>query len=637
MPHYECLSQFMLAALSSLGAVQPTRPQRFKADLDCLLIMACSVLTGLPDSLISVILTSWLTSTDLGRLDSACCSTFDRRTLLSTLTIDTVVVNFNDEDRPPPPSEDIWYTYVNFLRWTALRGARIADLTMCAAVFADSQLRSGLLCTSGATIQNIVFASGVVDPTLPSEVINNYCNTIAEVSNACRRTTTLKVRGEWGSDRFLFSIFQAFPRVQRLKLDSMVFTADGLQNSRNLTAIERLTISGSFAPLPPDLAVPTLEFFNAYGVNVTDDLVVALGRNCPQLHTLLCGKHRNGVTDAGARALLHGCPLLQRCSVEHMGGVSDMLRVELARRCEWRKLRVAEWVGFSDALGRSLVTLKPELVLLDASSSSRVTDEMLAVAARHCRLLEGLYLDFADHITVAGIRPFIRVGNKLMALSSCGNADDTLMQLVAEHCKELRMLHVFEYGDSALRVTDAGVRAVLEGCPLLQQTDVEYADDISIELRVELAKRGAYVTLQLSKWIGLSEELLIGIFTVCPQLQCLKCHRIGALTDAALAACAQHCPLLSSLSIDKCHAVTSRGLVAFFHSGSKLLFVGLHRMECVDDTVAEAIIQHCAGIRSLSLPTHLSEETKVRLRGSRCFVRFSDRLFKVETFEDIVG
>jgi hypothetical protein len=626
----------MLAALSKRSSTNASTKiqSRFRFFTH---IMACSVLTGLPDSLISLILTSWLTSTDLGRLDSACCSTFDRRALLSTLSIDTVVVNFDDEDRPPPPSEDIWYTYVNFLRWTSLRGARIANLTVCLAVLTDAQLRSGVLSTSGATIRKIEFASGVVDHTLPSEVINNYCNTIAEVGKACNRTTCLRVRSEWGLDSFLSSILQAFPRVQDFKLNSMVFAAEGLRVFRTLATVRTVTITGSSVPLPPDLAVPTLEFFNGYGGYVTDDLAVELGRNCPQLHTLYCGKRGNSITDVGLRALLLGCPLLRDCSVDQLGGVSDELRVELARRCEWYILRFRGWARCSDELARSVVTLKPALILLDASSCPQLTDETLVVAARHCHLLQSLNVAFAQQITVAGVRPFIRAGNKLTEVSLCGKADDTVMQLVAEHCKGLRILHVFEYGNSDVRVTDVGVRAVLQGCPLLQQTDVEYADDISIDLRVELARRGAYVTLQLSKWIGLSEELLIGIFAVCPQLQGLKCHRIDALTDAALAACAQHCPLLSSLSIDKCHAVTRRGLVAFFHSGSKLLFVGLHRMECVDDTVAEAIIQHCALIRSLSLPTHLSEETKVRLRESRCFVRFSDRLFKVETFEDIVG
>jgi hypothetical protein len=38
-------------------------------------------------------------------------------------------------------------------------------------------------------------------------------------------------------------------------------------------------------------------------------------------------------------------------------------------------------------------------------------------------------------------------------------------------------------------VIDDGVRAVLQGCPLLRETDVEYASDIIDRLRVKLVKR----------------------------------------------------------------------------------------------------------------------------------------------------
>jgi hypothetical protein len=542
--------------------------------------------------------------------------------LLSTLTIDTVIVNFKDEYRPSPPSEDIWYTYANFLRWTALRGARIADLAISWAFLTDAQLRSGVLSTSGATIQTIDFVSGVIDYTLPSEVINKYCATIAEVGDACKRTSSLWVRGVWALDSYLSSIVQAFPRVQYFKLDSTTFTAKGLQVFRNLTAIQWLTVSGCSVALPPDLAVPTLEFLDGFGGNVTDDLAVALGRNCPQLHTLYCGKRGNSITDVGARALLLGCPLLRNCSVQHLGGVSDMLRVELARRCEWHKLCFAEWVGFSDSLGRSLLTLKPALVLLDASSCTQLTDQTLGVAARHCRLLEDLNVEFADHITLAGIKPFIFAGNKLKALS-VSTADDALMQLIGEHCKELRTLNVFYCGIIEGRRTDVGVRAVLQGCPLLQQTDVEYANGISLELRVELVRRGTCVSLLLNCWFELSEELLIGILAVWPHLENLKCFNREALTDAALATCAQHCPQLKTLSIRRCPAVTSRGLIEFFRPRNKLTSIDLAGMHCVDDAVAEAILQHCSCVHQLFMPAGLSREMTDRLRQGYRYVRFA--------------
>jgi hypothetical protein len=57
---------------------------------------------------------------------------------------------------------------------------------------------------------------------------------------------------------------------------------------------------------------------------------------------------------------------------------------------------------------------------------------------------------------------------------------------------ECEVLHVFRASLYFLRlrtVTDAGARAVLQGCPRLRNTDIEYAINISHPLRLELIKR----------------------------------------------------------------------------------------------------------------------------------------------------
>jgi hypothetical protein len=589
--------------------------------------MTCSVLTSLPDSIISVIMTSWLTSTDLGRLDAASCSTLDRQAFLSTLMIDTLTVNFNDEDRPPPPSEEKWNMYVNFLRWSTLRGARVAELAMCGAVFTDELLRRKLLSINGTTLRSIEFASRVIDGQLSAEVVNDYINIIAEVANACGRVRTLKVYSEWGGDNFLPTILQAFGQIQILKLQSLMLTSGGLQQIPwNTSTLMKVTISGaagSGVTLPPDLAIPTLVYFDGRGCNVTDALVVALGQNCPLLQTLLFYNQSNSITDRGARALLLGCPQLRTCTVEYLGGVSDELRVELARRCEYRTICFSWWSGISDMLARSVVAVIPELIQLDAVMCPWLTDATLAVAARQCTALEELHLSNSERVTIAGIRPFLRPGNKLNCLWLCGEGDDTLMQLIGQHCKALRTLHVFNSGNAELRVTDVGVRAVLQGCPLLHRTDVEHARGISHELRLELARRNAHASLQLSKWRELSEELLIGIFRVSPHLQNLKCVRSDALTDVALAACAQHCQELASISIEECAAVTSSGLIEYFRPGNQLASIGLHSMQCVDDSVAEAILRHCRRVQTMFLPAGLSEGMQDRLRQLCPYVSFA--------------
>jgi hypothetical protein len=477
---------------------------------------------------------------------------------------------------------------------------------MCGAVFNDPHLRSKLVSTSGAMIRRIEFFFGVVEDPLSSDEINDYTSTIGEIASAFGRVTTLKVNGDWGADSILPSIIQAFGQIEILKLHSLELPAEGLRYiPRNLSALRRLTVSGYSrfgAILPPDLAVPTLVYFNGCGCDVTDDLAIALGQNCHLLHTLRCYDHSNSLTDRGARALLQGCPQLRTCSVEYFGGVSDELRVELTRRCDISELCLSLWSNINDMLARSVVAVIPELVELDAVMCPWLTDATLAVAARQCTALEELRLYHVDLITIGGIMPFIRPGNKLKVLTLRGTADDALMQLIGEHCKELHTLQVFDCSTRTLkaRPTDVGVRAVLQGCPLLRKTDVEYAVDISLDLRVELVRRGAYVSLQLNDWYGLSEELLIRMFAVCPRLEDLKCYNSEALTDAAVVACMQHCPRLETLEIRRCHAVTSRGLIEFFRPRNKLKFINLACLNCVDDAVAERFFSTAVLCRNCS-------------------------------------
>lgn len=58
---------------------------------------------------------------------------------------------------------------------------------------------------------------------------------------------------------------------------------------------------------------------------------------------------------------------------------------------------------------------------------------------------------------------------------------------IGQHCPKLHTMHIFYATEK--RLTDEAVRVLLQGCPLLQETDVIGAVGISHELRVELVRR----------------------------------------------------------------------------------------------------------------------------------------------------
>jgi hypothetical protein len=68
---------------------------------------------------------------------------------------------------------------------------------------------------------------------------------------------------------------------------------------------------------------------------------------------------------------------------------------------------------------------------------------------------------------------------------------------------------IFPFTDSTgeYPVTDVGALAVLQGCPLLQKTDIMLTAAISNELRVELSRRCNFKRLNLFSWRGMAEEL----------------------------------------------------------------------------------------------------------------------------------
>jgi hypothetical protein len=70
-------------------------------------------------------------------------------------------------------------------------------------------------------------------------------------------------------------------------------------------------------------------------------------------------------------------------------------------------------------------------------------------------------------------------------IRGCARVADALLFAVAENCQALQTFNVFRQSGT----TGAGVSALLEGCPLLRDTDVQYAYDLDRELCLELVRR----------------------------------------------------------------------------------------------------------------------------------------------------
>jgi hypothetical protein len=172
--------------------------------------------------------------------------------------------------------------------------------------------------------------------------------------------------------------------------------------------------------------------------------------------------------------------------------------------------------------------------------------------------------------------------------------NDAVLIAIAQKCVKLETLLIFGGYKREHLITDEVVRAVLEGCPLLRETDVVYARSISDELRVELARRRDYRCLDFGRWCNISDKLAQEVLKVCPNLTELQCRYCGRITDATLLVCAQHCPALKAINFTGCPLVTIRGVRALVSkAASRLRTVEVQKCPQLGDEMALVLAEHC--------------------------------------------
>jgi hypothetical protein len=289
-----------------------------------------------------------------------------------------------------------------------------------------------------------------------------------------------------------------------------------------------------------------------------------------------------------------------------------------------------------------IVRLCPNVVHVHLDSKSEAdqadqVDDCLEVLTRGLQQLTTL-LVVAFRSTVCGISRAVAHCKQLQSLTylgggikvNAGVAIPTLVDLncssvhveadvlfaLGQRCGELRSLYI-KYDDTDHtddHITDAAVRAVLLGCPKLRETDLAHSARISNELRLEIAARCNFTRLNLSKWELMDDGLAQDVLLLCPNLTELQCFYCEWLTDATLAVCAQHCPLLGTVSLWGCTNVTTNGVrVLLSKLGSQLRRIDLTRCPQLVDEAVLAVAEHCPQLTQLIRPHNVSDAAVVKL------------------------
>jgi hypothetical protein len=241
-----------------------------------------------------------------------------------------------------------------------------------------------------------------------------------------------------------------------------------------------------------------------------------------------------------------------------------------------------------------------------------LSPEGLAVALSRCRRLRGLALRTPEQIIPVDIAL-----PTLTSIEICSTRmNDAVLVAIGAKCAELRTLRVFsssQVGDGRF-VTDVGVLAVLQGCPLLRETDVEQAAGISYELRVELARRGDFQCLKFALWRDISDQLAQGVLAVSPKVTEVDFGRCAWVTDAALISCAQHCPLVEHVTLVDCPGVTTHGVRVLVSAlGSRVRSVDLRGCHQLSAGAVLAIAEHCPLLERFYRPPCVSDKVVAKL------------------------
>jgi hypothetical protein len=408
---------------------------------------------NLPEALARVVLVEWLELEQVVRLDSAfCCrETRGRFVSLAYGQSTTFLVKFDLSDKCLNP----------LLRWAVAKGARLDSLQFGKGVVSAEeslQLLETFLARSGSAVRQM-YSYISSDASYESyqealSLVAQWCPNVQHFHTNCSLTTLQ-------CDECLIGLTYSCQKLTTLSLYDTKLSEQGFAEAlQNCVALEHLKVAAVSQIIPVEAAVPSLKSFIVGSHHISDAVLVAIGQRCVKLETLLIfvllipTRRYGDVTDAGVRAVLEGCSLLQKTDLMHVVGISTELRVALTKRCNFTALYLANWHSMSDELAQELLKVSPGLRELHVYPCDWLTDATLAVCAQHCTQLHTLALWAIHHITAEGVRGLVvKLGGKLrsVSLQYCSQLGDEVVLAIAEHCPLLeRFVPPMDMSDTAM-------------------------------------------------------------------------------------------------------------------------------------------------------------------------------------------
>jgi hypothetical protein len=448
-----------------------------------------------------------------------------------------------------------------------LRSAKVDSVRFSAPLQKDHELRQRFLRTSGASIRHVAFTARKASSASYLSIVDvkEWCPNVVEFDFQYDQWVGDKTP-EWVESIAIF--LASSKNLRSFTMQKVALTTEELcrmlANCTNSLVKLKLTKCGCL--LPVQGAISSLKELVIFQNAIPAPTMHAIAQNCRSLRTLRVFEKStgDGLTDECVKALLKGCPLLRETDVEFAEGLCYELRVELAKRRDFKELSFwggrnspgTRWNAVDTVLAQGVLAVSPNLTSLTLNGDW-VTDALLKACAEHCPLLRELGLGSCTGVTDDGVASLAQSGSRLQRihLSNCPVIGDIALDALGQNCTLLHTVHL----NKCSSITDAGMRALTRHGSRLKDIDIDNCTQ-------------------------LGDIALLSIAQHCPRLRTLQAPQSLTVTDASITALAQQCRKLKDLNIGECRGITMEGV--------------------------RALAQHCTALRRLKIPALFRKETQ---------------------------
>ncbi|XP_002531168.2 F-box protein At3g58530 isoform X2 [Ricinus communis] len=229
------------------------------------------------------------------------------------------------------------------------------------------------------------------------------------------------------------------------------------------------------------------------------------------------------ISDKGIEAITSACPNLKVFSIYWNVRVTDVGIKQLVENCKHIvDLNLSGCKNISDKSLQLVADLYQDIELLDLTRCIKLTDDGLQQILSKCSSLKSLNLYALSTFTDKAYRNISNLAH-LRILDLCGaqNLSDEGLSCIAK-CKNLTSLNL----TWCVRVTNAGVIAIAEGCTYLEFLSLFGIVGVTDKCLEALSRScsNTITTLDVNGCIGIKRRSRDELLQLFPHLMCFKVH-----------------------------------------------------------------------------------------------------------------